>query len=73
MGDRGRLVVPAEARARLHLSAGDPLLLIETEGGLVMATRDQVQRSVKAALAGDSLLDDLLAERRRAAATDDEG
>lgn len=55
MGDRGRLVVPAELRERAGLSAGTPLILVEGTSGL-------------AAL---ELVGELLAERRRAAAAED--
>ena len=37
MGDRGRLVVPAEVRTRLKLHAGSPLLLLETPADNVRA------------------------------------
>jgi AbrB family looped-hinge helix DNA binding protein len=72
MGDRGRLVVPAELRERMHLSAGAPLLLLETPHGVILATRDQVKQLVRNKLQGPSLVEDLLAERRRLAAAEDE-
>lgn len=68
MGDRGRLVVPTELRERLHLTAGSPLLLVETADGVVMATREQAKRLLRAQLAGPSLVEELLADRRAAAA-----
>lgn len=71
MGDRGRLVIPIELRARLQLGAGVPLLLVETPAGVVLATRDQVKQLVRARLSGLGLVDELLADRRRAAAADD--
>lgn len=71
MGDRGRLVVPAELRERLHLEAGTPMLLIESPRGLVLATREQVKQLVREQLAGRDLVGELLAERRAAAAADD--
>ncbi len=70
MGDRGRLVVPAELRRRAGLEQGVPLVLVETGGGLVVLTRDRVRDLVRAQLAGDSLVDELVAERRLAAAAD---
>ena len=30
MGDRGRLVIPAELRDRLHVQAGSPLVMLDT-------------------------------------------
>lgn len=71
MGDRGRLVIPAELRERLHLAAGVPLLIVETPRGLVLADRQQVLRMVREDLAGTDLLVELLAERRASAAADD--
>jgi len=71
MGDRGRLVVPAELRERLHLDAGSPVMLIDTPHGVVLATRAQAKGLVRAALAGPSLVDELLADRRAQAAADD--
>jgi len=68
MGDRGRLVVPLELRARLGLEPGSALLLVETPDGVVLTTREQAQRLVRAQLVGDSLVEQLLNERRAAAA-----
>ena len=73
MGDRGRLVVPQELRDRIGLDAGSTLVLVDTDGGLVLLTREQAKARVRADLAGLDLVDDLLAERRLAAATEDRG
>lgn len=71
MGDRGRLVIPVDLRARLKLEAGAPLVLLDTPQGIVLATRDQVKQLVRTQLSGLRLVDELLADRRRAAAADD--
>jgi bifunctional DNA-binding transcriptional regulator/antitoxin component of YhaV-PrlF toxin-antitoxin module len=71
MGDRGRLVIPAELRERHHLDAGAALVLIETTRGLVLIGREQLKELVQHDLAGEGMLDELLAERRRQAAADD--
>jgi len=71
MGDRGRLVIPSEVRERAGLTEGSPLILLETTDGLVLLTRSQLQRLVRADLAGLDLVGDLLAERRAEAAADD--
>ena len=42
MGDRGRLVVPADVRERLGLTPGTPLVLLEAPDGLVLLTREQL-------------------------------
>jgi AbrB family looped-hinge helix DNA binding protein len=71
MGDRGRLVIPAELRDRAGLTEGTALILLETPNGLVLLTRPQLQDRVRAELAGLDLVDELLAERRTAAAVED--
>ena len=71
MGDRGRLVVPAELRERLQLKTGSPLVLVETPQGVVIATREQVKALVRSRLQGLDLVEELLAERRKLAAAED--
>jgi AbrB family looped-hinge helix DNA binding protein len=71
MGDRGRLVIPAELRERAGLTEGTALTLLETPTGLVLLTRPQLQELVRADLAGLDLVSELLAERRTEAAADD--
>lgn len=69
MGDRGRLVVPAELRDRFDLHPGASLLMVETPEGIVLATRDQAKRWIRHQLGGGaSLVDELIADRRLAAA-----
>lgn len=70
LGDRGRLVVPAPLRERQNLEQGMPLLFIETERGVLLMTREQAKRVIRDQLSGASLVDDLIAERRRAAAVE---
>jgi AbrB family looped-hinge helix DNA binding protein len=71
MGDRGRLVIPAELRERMGLAEGTALTLLETATGLVLLTRAQLQELVRADLAGVDLVGELLAERRAEAAAED--
>jgi len=71
MGDRGRLVVPAEVRERAGLTEGSPLVFVETDAGLVLLTREQVKARVRADLSGVDLVDQLLADRRQASAGED--
>ena len=73
MGDRGRLVIPAAARERAGLSPGTRLVLLETAGGLVLMTRQQLRSRVREELAGVDLVAELLADRRRAAEREDVG
>jgi AbrB family looped-hinge helix DNA binding protein len=71
MGDRGRFVVPAGVRARAGLAEGTPLVLLDTPGGLVVMTREQLRARVRDELSGLDLVGDLLADRRRAADDED--
>ena len=71
MGDRGRLVVPAELRERLNLIPGTPLVLFETSAGVVLTTREQLKALVRQRLADRDLVGELLAERRREASADE--
>ncbi|MGI9155795.1 MAG: AbrB/MazE/SpoVT family DNA-binding domain-containing protein [Marmoricola sp.] len=71
MGDRGRIVVPAELRKRLHLEPGVPLVLMETPSGLVVLKRAQLKELVRTDLAGLDLVNELLEDRRRASDADD--
>ena len=71
VGDRGRIVVPAKVRARADLVEGTPLVLLDTPGGIVLMTREQLRTRVREELAGLDLIGDLLDDRRRAAADED--
>ena len=70
VGDRGRLVLPAQIRERLGLRAGDTMLATLDEDGTVrMASlrenARQVRGLVKQRTSGRSLSGELVAERRR--------
>lgn len=71
MGDRGRIVVPAEVRKRSGLRPGQPMILVETDSALVLMTREQLRSRVRHDLGGLDLVGDLLDARRRAAETED--
>lgn len=71
MGDRGRLVIPADLRERAGLAEGTPLVLLETPKGLVLLTRAQLQEMVRADLAGLDLVGELVTGRRAEAAAED--
>jgi AbrB family looped-hinge helix DNA binding protein len=71
MGDRGRLVIPAQVRERIGLDEGTPVILFDTAAGLVLLTRSQLRERVRVNLEGLDLVGELLAERRAEAATDD--
>lgn len=71
MGDRGRLVVPAELRARAGLTEGTPVILAETAAGVVLMTRAQARDHLRRQLDGAELVAALLAERRTMANAED--
>jgi len=64
MGDRGRLVIPAEVRSAANLEPGTPLILVESSSGLLLLTRAQAKAMIKTQLAGRDVVAELLAERR---------
>ncbi len=71
VGDRGRLVVPAEVRERAGLTQGTTVVVLETPGGLVLMTRGQLRDRVRADLADLDLVGELLADRRTEATRED--
>lgn len=74
LGQQGRLVIPAEVRAALGLSPGDRLHLEVREGRLVLERPehavDELRRLGAAVSPARSLVDELLADRRAAAAAE---
>lgn len=72
LGASGRLVIPADVRRRLGFEAGDELVLRVVDGELRLTTIgaaiERAQRRLAPYL-GDApaLVDELIAERRRAA------
>lgn len=72
VGDRGRIVVPAEVRERAGFTSGTRLVLLETPAGLVLLTRAQLRTRVRDDLAGVDLVGELLTERRKGAAAEDD-
>jgi AbrB family looped-hinge helix DNA binding protein len=77
MADRGRLVLPAEVRARLGINAGDRLTLwIDPDGTMRLQTAATYARSLRGMfkhLAPNRILsEELIAERRREAAMEEQ-
>jgi len=73
LGAQGRLVVPAEARKELGLTAGDELVLHTEDGRLVLERREDVGKRLRGlyALPGTrGSVEELLRDRRRAAAAE---
>ncbi len=76
LGNRGRIVLPAEVRHRLDLKDGDRMTLtIEADGSLRLLSAREAARAGRGLLRrmlpdieGRSLSDELVAERRAEAA-----
>jgi AbrB family looped-hinge helix DNA binding protein len=65
----GRIVLPADARARNHIAEGDIVTVVEDENGLHVKTREQILAEAQAYFASfvprDVLLsEEILADRR---------
>ncbi len=72
LGERGRLVIPAETRRRLGLKPGDQLVISDRKDELRLlpvSARIKALRGAWADVAPDrGLADELIAERRKEAA-----
>lgn len=67
VGERGRVVIPAEVRAKHHWNQGTELVALETPHGVQLMSKSEVLAALKGALAGAGSVAEFLAERRRAA------
>lgn len=70
IGASGRLVIPAELRHQLMLQPGDRLVARIEAGRLVLEKAETIKQRLKqrfAHLKGQSLVADLISERRAAA------
>jgi AbrB family looped-hinge helix DNA binding protein len=70
MGDRGRIVIPADIRERRSWHTGTRLVAVETPSGVLLADRADLEDLVRRQLAGRDLVTELLDERRAAAAAE---
>lgn len=73
-GAQGRLVVPVPLREALGFKPGDALVVRVQDGQLVVESRESVVRRMQERFAtpGRSLVDELIAERRREARSEEE-
>jgi len=72
VGDRGRVVLPAGIRERRNWSEGTTLIAIEADRGVILTTRDELERIVREQLAGKDVVAALLSERRAASLREDD-
>ena len=71
LGERGRLVLPAQLRRRAGLREGQELVLIYADGVMRLATRGELARSGRGMFShagqGRDLISELIEERREEA------
>lgn len=76
VGERGRLVLPADLRRELGVDRGDAVVLDETRGGIRLRSAREVAGSARGMFASAAkhrtLVDELLDERRREAKRESE-
>lgn len=76
VGEQGRIVIPARLRHELGLKPGDELMARVKDGQLVLEELDhallRVQDKIQEVSQGRSLVDELIAERRREALKEQE-
>lgn len=73
VGDRGRIVLPADLRQRRNWPEGTTLVAVETDRGVILTRRDELESLVRDQLAGRDVVAELVEERRAAAAREDRG
>jgi len=71
VGNKGRIVVPAELREQHGWSEGTTLVAVEQPDGVLLMTLDEALRTARKQLEHADPVGDLLAERRRAALQED--
>jgi AbrB family looped-hinge helix DNA binding protein len=71
VGSKGRIVLPLAAREALGVEEDDELIEVVRANEVVLMTKDEAERQLKAAFAGGpNAVDELIAERRAEAAAD---
>lgn len=66
--------MPADVRERFGWSEGTTLIAVEgrgPRGGLLILSQDDALAAIRSQLAGHDVVEDLLAERRKASAAED--
>ena len=71
VGDRGRVVLPSELRQRRNWPEGTTLIAVETDRGVILARRDELEQLVRDQLTGVDLVTALIEERRLAATSEE--
>jgi AbrB family looped-hinge helix DNA binding protein len=71
VGNKGRVVLPSELRQNRGWSEGTVVIAIETDEGVVLHSREELEEIVRRQLAGSNLVEELIAERRAASLIED--
>jgi AbrB family looped-hinge helix DNA binding protein len=74
----GKIVIPAQLRRTIGVRDGDTVVVEHADGALIIRTREEAIRRLQDEVRRRtpetaSLVDELIAERRREAARDEEG
>jgi len=74
VGNKGRVVFPAEIRARHGWDEGTVLITIEQpDGGVLVLSREEALARIREQVAGRDIVQELIDERRAEAAREDAG
>jgi bifunctional DNA-binding transcriptional regulator/antitoxin component of YhaV-PrlF toxin-antitoxin module len=71
ISNRGEITLPPELRSGHGWHDGTTLLAIETQGRVVLATRPELEKLVRAQLAKGDMAAELIEERRAASFAED--
>ncbi|MET4637267.1 AbrB/MazE/SpoVT family DNA-binding domain-containing protein [Mycetocola sp. 2940] len=72
VGNKGRIVLPADIRQRRQWAEGTTLVAVETESGVLLAERSALEEILRKQLSGADVVASLLEDRRRASAAEDD-
>ena len=72
VGQGGRVMLPAALRQRRNWPEGTMLVAVETDRGVVLAGRGDLEALVREQLQGKDVVGALIEERRLAASREDE-
>jgi bifunctional DNA-binding transcriptional regulator/antitoxin component of YhaV-PrlF toxin-antitoxin module len=72
VGNKGRVVLPAGLRESQGWTDDTVLIFVEEQGGVRVLSRDEAEASIRLQLSATSVVEELIAERRAAAAVEDE-
>jgi AbrB family looped-hinge helix DNA binding protein len=73
VGDKGRVVIPAEIRSRHNWEQGTELILIESDSGVSLTTKAESLKKLRGILTGNGYsVDQFIAEKREESRLEDE-